>query len=124
MVPFSNWGLAKEIYRLVDINTIVPIDPEYIFHRDTCTQKLVNPFDNPECFCKRGKSSSNSQKYQCKECKKITNVLSNQHECFTYNQRKNDILPMFMRLILSRIPVTRVCEILNIGPGTYYHKLE
>lgn len=29
-----------------------------------------------------------------------------------------------MKLILSRTPVTRICEILNIGISTYYNKLE
>ncbi|WP_346886143.1 hypothetical protein [Clostridium sp. UBA4395] len=28
-----------------------------------------------------------------------------------------------MKLILSRTPVTRICEILDIGSSTYYNKL-
>ncbi|MDP4083497.1 MAG: insertion element protein [Bacillota bacterium] len=31
---------------------------------------------------------------------------------------------MFMKLLLSRVPITRACEILEIGRGTYYDKLE
>ena len=122
--PYSNWAMAEEIKRLIDINTTVPIEPYYIFHKEDCCEKDLNPFDNPNSFYRRGKSSSNSQKYQCKLCKKIANVLPEQKECFTYYQKKNDILPLFMKLILSRTPVTRICEILNIGSSTYYNKLE
>lgn len=122
--PYSNWAMAEEIKRLIDINTTVPIEPDYTFHKEDCSEKDLNPFDNPNSFYKRGKSSSNSQKYQCKLCKKITNILPEQKECFTYYQKKNDILPLFMKLILSRTPVTRICEILDIGSSTYYNKLE
>lgn len=45
-------------------------------------------------------------------------------ENFSYNQKKNDILPLFTELLISRTPVKRTCEILNISPKTYYHKLE
>lgn len=122
--PYSNWGMAEEIKRLIDVSASVPIEPDYTFHKADCVDCESNPFDNTDQFYRRGKSSSNSQKYQCKKCKKITNVLPEQKECFTYHQQKNDILPLFMKLILSRTPVTRICEILDIGNSTYYNKLE
>jgi len=122
--PLSNWSIAEEIKRLIDINTVIAIEPEYIFHKDNCLNTKLNPFDNRGDFYARGKSSSNSQKYQCKVCKKINNVLPTQRECFTYNQNKNDILPIFTRLLLNKTPVRRTCEILDISPQTYYNKLE
>lgn len=122
--PLSNWSLAEEITRLIDINTVAPMETEYTFHREDCSDVALNPFDNPTAFYKSGKSSSNSQKYQCKKCGKITNVLPTQRECFTYHQKKNDILPKFAMQILSRTPVTRTLELLNIGASTYYNKLE
>lgn len=122
--PLSNWSLAEEIKRLIDINTVVPMETEYTFHKDSCLDIDLKPFNSPAAFYKRGKSSSNSQKYQCKKCGKITNVLPTQRECFTYHQKKNDILPRFAMQILSRTPVTRTLELLNIGASTYYNKLE
>jgi hypothetical protein len=122
--PLSNWSLAEEIKRLIDINTVKTMKTQYNFHRENCPEIKSNPFDNPTSFYKRGKSSSNSQKYQCKECKKITNVIPYQKENFTYHQQRNDILPQFALQILSRTPVTRTLELLGIGASTYYNKLE
>jgi hypothetical protein len=97
---------------------------EYAFHNEVCSEEGANPFDNPVSFYKRGMSTSHSQKYQCKKCGKITNVLPSQRECFTYHQKKNDILPKFAMQILNRTPVTRTLELLGIGASTYYNKLE
>lgn len=121
---YSNWGLAEEIKRLIDINTVVPIEPEYKFHKADCPLEESTPFDDPKSFQSRGKSTSNSKKLQCKKCKKITNILPEQNKCFTYHQKRNDILPLFMELILNRTPVTGICRILKIGSSTYYNKLE
>ena len=120
----SNWSIAEEIKRLITINAVVDKEEEYIFHKDGCSDFDKNPFDNKKAFYSRGKSTGNSQKYQCKTCKKITNVLPTARENFSYNQNKNDVLPLFTELLVSRTPVKRTCEILDISPKTYYHKLE
>jgi len=119
----SNWSLVEEIERLVRINSVIPIQPNYKFHRDNCS-KVNNPFNDPKGFYKRGKSSANSQKYQCKECKKITSVLPNKKENTTYNQKRNDIVPRFAEMLINRVPVASTCKILKIGRKTYYSKLE
>lgn len=105
--PLSNWSIAEEIKRLIDINTVIDIEPKYIFHKENCLNIKLNSFDNRKDFCARGKSSSSSQKYQCKVCKKITNVLPTQRKCFTYHQNKNDIIPIFAKLLLNRTPIRR-----------------
>ncbi|MCL4462700.1 MAG: insertion element protein [Firmicutes bacterium] len=120
----SNWSIAEEITRLANNNKVVNKDPVYKFHKADCTTIDATPFANVELFHKRGKSSSNSQKWQCKDCKKITNTLPSIRECFTYHQKRNDILPLFADLLLNRVPVKRTCEILGIGNSTYYNKLE
>ncbi len=71
----SNWSVGEEIKRLVELQTVEEIKPEYIFHHEGCSNGHLNPFAQPKDFYRRGKSAGNSQKYQCKECKKITNVL-------------------------------------------------
>ncbi|MBU3141918.1 hypothetical protein [Clostridium sp. CF012] len=45
-------------------------------------------------------------------------------ENFGYHQKKNDIIPLFAKLLLNRTPVKRSCEILQVSPTTYYNKLE
>ena len=120
----SNWSIAQEIQRLVQINSIEDLEPKYEFHREGCIAEDLTPFQQPKGFYKRGKSSGNSQKWQCKVCKKITNVLPNRKQSTNYNQKRSDINVMFAKLLLSRTPVTRTCEILEIGRGTYYDKLE
>lgn len=120
----SNWSVAEEIKRLTTINSVVPLKPDYIFHKSGCSSLDKTPSNDEKSFYKRGKSSTNSQKYQCKECKKITNVLPGQEQSFNYHQQRNDILIQFTKDILSRTPVKRIIEKLEIGSATYYNKLE
>ncbi|MFD1020887.1 insertion element protein [Thalassobacillus hwangdonensis] len=120
----SNWAIAEEIKRLTNVNAVQPIDPEYNFHKEECDTHNLTPFMDKTAFRKCGKSSSNSQKYQCKSCKKITNVLPTSRENTTYHQQRNDILPLFATLVTNKTPVKRVTEILGIGSQTYYTKLE
>jgi transposase-like protein len=123
-VPVSNWSVAEEIARLVKQDSVLDWMLEYEFHRNHCSKDDTTPFTHPKDFHKRGKSSSNSQKWKCKTCKKMTNVLPKQRETFKYHQKRNDILPVFANLVLNRTPVKRTCEILKIGSKTYYNKLE
>lgn len=120
----SNWSVAEEIKRLISINTIAPYETEYTFHRDSCIAISDNPFNNPKSFHKRGKSTSNSQKYQCKRCLKMTSVMPSIRENFNYHQKENIILIDFIKDILSRTPVKKTCQKLGIGSSTYYSKME
>ncbi|MFJ8531553.1 hypothetical protein [Bacillus sp. NPDC094106] len=51
-------------------------------------------------------------------------MMPNTKQSIVYNQQKNDIVPTFAKLLLNKTPVSRTCEILGIGRGTYYQKLE
>lgn len=46
----SNWSVADEIKRLIAINSVVPIDEEYDFHKDGCSFKNTTPFTEPKNF--------------------------------------------------------------------------
>lgn len=74
-VTVSNWAIAEEIKRLEEINSVVPMETEYQFHRDICEHQDLTPFNQRDAFRGRGRSTGNSQKYQCKFCSKITNVF-------------------------------------------------
>lgn len=121
---FSNWSLATEIERLIRINTVVPLEPSYEFHKDDCLNSDVTYFEYPKAFYKRGKASSNAQVVQCKTCKKYTNLLPDKVSSTSYTQKRNDVLPMFAQHLINRVPVSSTCEILGIGRSTYYSKLE
>jgi transposase-like protein len=121
---FSNWAIAEEIKRLVELQTVIEMEPEYVFHHDGCKYDGTTPFIEKSYFHKRGKSTGNSQKYQCKECKKYTNVLPKKEESTTYHQKRNDVLPLFSKLLLNKTSVRRTCDMLEIGMKTYYTKLE
>lgn len=120
----SNWSVAQEIQRLVQINSVKDVEPDYVFHKEGCTEEDRTPFVEPKVFYKRGLSKSKSQRWQCKACKKFTNVLPNRDKNITYHQQRSDINLSFAKLLLSRTPVTKTCEFLGIGRGTYYDKLE
>ena len=87
---------------MIHIDKIVDWIPEYNFHREQCNLKETTPFLNVDNFKKRGKSSSNSIKWQCKLCGKMTNVLILREENFGYHQKRNDIIPLFAKLLLNR----------------------
>lgn len=119
----SNWSLATEIERLIRINTVVPIEPDYEFHKDGCINTETY-FSEPKTFYKRGKATSNAQIVQCKTCKKYTNILPDKSASTSYQQKRNDILPVFAKMLINRVPVSSTCKILEIGRSTYYEKLE
>lgn len=125
--PVSNWSLADEIARLATHDSLVPDKENYEFHREVdgrpCAVRWDTPLDRPDLFLKKGKSKASSQRWQCRECGKITHVLPSSHDAPSYHQQRNEVLPRFARLVLSRTPITRVCEVLGIGRGTYYDKL-
>lgn len=120
----SNWSVAEEINRLITINSVSTRVKEYTFHKDGCSMASETLFLNRKAFYTRGKSAGNAKRYQCKQCGKLTNVLPHQEENFGYRQKRNDILVQLTKDLLSRTPVKRTCEKLEIGASTYYHKLE
>ncbi|TYS64551.1 insertion element protein [Sutcliffiella horikoshii] len=123
-LALSNWSIADEISRLVRINTPLDNKPQYIFHKEECPFQKNDPFVHPNTFYKQGLSSTGSQRYQCKSCKKKTSLTPKREESITYNQKRHDVLHLFAKLLLNKTPISRACDILDIGKGTYYEKLK
>jgi hypothetical protein len=122
--PFSNWSVAEEISRLVRIESVKNIEPEYVFHKEGCVSEDLTPFRDKKAFYKQGVSKVGAQVWQCKSCKKKTNLMPTTKQTVVYHQQRSEIVPNFAKLLLNRTPIKRTCEILNIGSGTYYKKLE
>jgi len=109
---------------LVQINSVQDKEENYEFHKEGCVEVELTPFNDPSGFYKQGKSRLGMQRFQCKACKKKTALTPKRDNSITYNQKRSDIHHLFAKLLISRTPVTRTCEILEIGKGTYYDKLE
>lgn len=103
---------------------MLPVNKEYEYHKSGCSADSLTPFTHTKSFYKRGVNSAKSQRYQCKECRKITSIQPTKARSTTFNQQKNDILPMFAKLLINKSSINRTYEVLNIGKGTYYQKLE
>ena len=97
---------------------------KYQFHRSSCPVKLTNPERNGEFFVRKGRSTSGSVRWQCKECKKITNVMPNNVSRLRYNQKKSGLMLELLHKIVRNCSVTEICDTLQINPKTYYHKLK
>ncbi|MDF2556592.1 MAG: hypothetical protein K0R71_420 [Bacillales bacterium] len=123
-ISYSNWSVAQEIARLKRIETIRDVEPEYQFHNKFCAFQDATPFTQPELFKKCGKSKTGAQRWKCKNCEKRTDLMPTLRKTTSYNQKRNDILPMFTKLLLNKVPVSRSIDILGIGVKTYYSKLE
>ncbi|WP_353049933.1 insertion element protein [Bacillus sp. ISL-35] len=123
-VALSNWSITEEIERLIRINNIKDEEPNYDFHKEGCLQGESDPFEMPSYFYKQGKSSTGSQQWQCKTCKKKTSLRPNSKQSVIYKQKRSEINLMFTKLLINKNPINRTCEILEISKGTYYEKLE
>ncbi|WP_102261546.1 insertion element protein [Mesobacillus jeotgali] len=120
----SNWSVADEIARLTRINRTRDVEPDYNFHKDNCFNKTLTPFNELSAFYRQGVTKNNAQVWQCKTCKKKTSLVPNRRQSTTYNQKRNDILPLFAKLLVNKNSISRTCKILEIGVSTYYKKLE
>lgn len=123
-VVLSNWSITEEIARLSKNDRVGKLEHTYRFHRDDCENYGLTPFDNPDNCYSYGKGKTNGQRWQCKLCKKVTNILPKRRESFNYHQKRNDILLHLANDLLSKTPIKRTCEALEIGTQTYYSKLE
>lgn len=122
--PISTWSAAEEIKRLATLNSVVDLEPKYEFHKPDCDEYGTTPSEQAKNFYSYGKSKTNCDRYKCKACGKLTNVLPLKEKAFSYHQQRSDILPTLAAMLVNRVPVRRTCEILGIGSQTYYNKLE
>jgi hypothetical protein len=50
----SNWSIVEEIKRLVTINSVIEVKPQYTFHKEVCIHSDKTPFVNSKFFIKKG----------------------------------------------------------------------
>ena len=39
VTPLSNWSVVEEIKRLIEINSIQDVEPDYQFHKEGCSEE-------------------------------------------------------------------------------------
>jgi transposase-like protein len=66
----------------------------------------------------KGQTSGN-QRYQCKTCKKTFSSGSKRRQ-----QLRPEINKQLFALLMNKSPIKRCCELLEISPPTFYHKLD
>jgi transposase-like protein len=120
----SNWSVVEEIKRLITLETLQDVEPDYEFHKVGCLYSDETPFNNMECFKKKGINKAKAQRYQCKRCLKITSVMPKRKNSTTYHQKRNDILLDLAKAVVNKVAINRTIEMLDIGVKTYYEKLE
>ncbi|MFC4802122.1 insertion element protein [Neobacillus sp. GCM10023253] len=120
----SNWSVVEEIKRLITLETLQDVEPDYEFHKSGCIYINETPFTNTECFKKKGVNKAKAQRYQCKHCLKITSVMPKRKNSTTYHQKRNDILLDLAKAVVNKVAINRTIEVLDIGVKTYYEKLE
>lgn len=47
---YSNWSIVEEINRLIRIQTIQDVEPDYVFHKEGCINEELTPFDHKQEF--------------------------------------------------------------------------
>ena len=52
VTPLSNWSVVEEIKRLIEINSIQDVEPDYQFHKEGCSEEESTPFNEPKQFYK------------------------------------------------------------------------
>lgn len=101
VTPLSNWSVVEGIKRLIEINSIQDVEPDYQFHKEGCSEEESTPFNEPKQFYKRGKSRGKSQRYQCKACKKFTNVLPKEKKPLLITNKRTPFFQCSLRWLLE-----------------------
>jgi transposase-like protein len=111
----SNNGIAQELARISEQFDAKPAP--------SCTtagcKNALLPVSKGR-YKKAGKTSQGSQRYQCLECRKTLSIPSR----VTMRQRLPRLNTQVLSLLLSKTPLSRICDALDISPATLYDKLD
>lgn len=113
----SNLGIGEEIYRLADYLTPaeLPACPSA-----ACENRLVPVNGNKKAYYAFGKTSQGSKRYKCRSCGKTFSV----GQRATLRQRLPQKNLQLFRLLMNKMPMTRICEVAGISIQTLYDKID
>lgn len=130
---YSNWAIATEIKRLIDLSSVV--DEVYTYHYDHCEVKSKKPNKKNTIDRKKGINKNNggifyaterdskSIKYTCVKCNYIVSVKAKNRDKYLPNQKVDKTLKIINN-ILTRKAVRGTVENHKIGTQQYYDKIK
>ena len=112
----SNLGISEELAR-ISAFLATPAAPSC--PSKTCGNHGVPVNGSAALYYGIGKSDCGSQRYKCRACGKTFSVAVRA----THHQRQPQKNLMLFRLLMNKSPMSRVCEVADISPKTYYDRL-
>jgi len=110
----SNHGIEEERSRL----GAYLADIELTCSNSECANHYVSVHHSPQSYSKFGSTTGN-QRFQCKQCKKTFSTGTKRRK-----QKPSEVNKQPYSLLMNKVPIKRCCEILDISPPTFYHKLD
>jgi transposase-like protein len=112
----SNLGIYEEYQRL---SAYLKPPAEQTCPSESCGNKSVG-ISNKDGYWRYGKNRAGTQRYKCKSCGRIFSVSDSP---LHYQKVTHKNINLF-RLLVNKVPFTRICEVADIGAGTLYRKID
>lgn len=112
----SNLGIAEEVSRMLAY--LRPIASPGCPDQE-CPNHVISVGGKRGHYRKYGTTRSGSVRYLCRACGKTFSVGRP-----TLQQRLPHKNAQILTMLVNKVPLTRICEIAKIGPGTLYRKID
>jgi len=111
----SNLAIAQEATRLDPIR--------WRAARTTCVTPGCAAFglavaDHPQHYQKHGHTAAGEPRYRCKACRATLTGGSTLR-----TQKRPELNVEVLKLVVNKVPMRRICEVLDLNPATLYSKL-
>ncbi|MDF2698911.1 MAG: hypothetical protein K0Q49_467 [Haloplasmataceae bacterium] len=123
-ILLSNWSIATEIKRLIDINDPNFLIPVYDFHKENCKWKDKTVFTHPDDFKYNGENSANSERWICRKCFKDTSIIADYKDNYLYGHKVEGVIEDIITELTTTKGVNGVKEAIKIGSKTFYNKVD
>jgi transposase-like protein len=112
----SNIAVKEEFDRMMG-ELSLPSEPTC--PTETCKNHALGVISNKSDYYRFGMTKGGSQRYKCKSCSRLfTQAMSS-----TLRQRDKSINEDIFKLIINKMPMRRICEIMEINAETLYQQL-
>ncbi len=111
----SNFGIAQELTRFSPTDCR---NRQSSCTNQTCKSFGLNPMQFPSEYYRHGTTSRGEPRFRCKSCGA---TFSNGAPIRV--QRRPELNGEVLKLLVNKMPMRRICEVLEIPPSTLYSKL-
>jgi len=114
----SNHGIVEEFFRLTGY---FDLDPEAACcPNPACDNRQIDVRKGKAFYYKYGKTTAGSQRYKCRKCGLLVSVNRKP----TARQRLSFKNGLIMKLLMNKMPLSRICEIAEVSFDTLYRKID